>query len=46
MPATLGIALIVAGLTVVCGSLILLLFTRREPSQESFEDDLGRIEHA
>jgi hypothetical protein len=32
---TLGIALIVAGLTLVCGSMIFLLFTRREPSQES-----------
>jgi uncharacterized membrane-anchored protein YhcB (DUF1043 family) len=42
---TLGIALIVAGPTLVCGSMIFLLFTRREPSQESFEEDLDRIEH-
>ena len=42
---TLGIALIVAGLALVCGSLTFLLFTRREPSQESFEEDLDRIEH-
>ena len=28
---TLGIALIVAGLPLVCGSMIFLLFTRREP---------------
>ena len=42
---TLGIALIVAGLTLVCGSVIFLSFTRREPSQESREEDLDRIEH-
>ena len=42
---TLGISLIICGLTLVCGSMIFLLFTRREPSQESFEEDLGRIEH-
>jgi uncharacterized membrane-anchored protein YhcB (DUF1043 family) len=42
---TLGTALIVAGLTLVCGSMIFLLFTRREPSQESFEEDLDRIDH-
>ena len=42
---TLGIALIVAGLALVCGSLTFLLFTRREPSQEPFEEDLDRIEH-
>ena len=41
---TLGIALIVAGLTLVCGSMIFLLFTRHEPSQEPFEEDLDRIE--
>lgn len=41
----LGIALIVAGLTLVCGSMIFLLLTRREPSQESFVEDLIRIEH-
>ena len=41
---TLGIALIIAGLTLVCGSMIFLLFTRREPSQDS-EEDLDRIEH-
>jgi hypothetical protein len=43
----LGIALIVAGLTLVCGSMIFFLFTRREPSssQGSFEEDLDRIEH-
>jgi uncharacterized membrane-anchored protein YhcB (DUF1043 family) len=42
---TLGIAPIVAGLTLVCGSMIFLLFTRHEPSQEPFEEDLDRIEH-
>lgn len=42
---TLGIALIVAGLALVCGSMITLLFTRREPSQEPIEEDLNRIEH-
>jgi uncharacterized membrane-anchored protein YhcB (DUF1043 family) len=43
----LGIALIVAGLTLVCGSMIFRLFTRREPSssQEPFEEDLDRTEH-
>ncbi len=40
---TLGTALIVAGLTLVCGSVIFLLFTRRVPSQEFFEEDLDRI---
>ena len=40
---TLGIALI--ALTLVCGSMIFLLFTRREPSRESSEEDLDRIEH-
>jgi hypothetical protein len=41
----LGIALIVAGLTLVCGSMIFRLFTRREPafSEESFELGLFRI---
>jgi hypothetical protein len=42
---TLGIALIVAGLTLVCGSMIFLLFTRREPSQVSLEEDLDREHH-
>lgn len=41
---TLGIALIIAGLTLVCGSMIFLLFRRREPSQEPIEEDLDRIE--
>jgi hypothetical protein len=41
---TLGIALIVAGLTLVCGSMIFLLFSRREPSQESFEEDRRNAE--
>jgi hypothetical protein len=42
---TLGIALIVAGLTLVCGSVIFRLFTRRELafSEESFELGLFRI---
>jgi hypothetical protein len=37
----LGIALIVAGLTLVCGSMIFRLFARLEPafSEESFEKD-------
>ena len=41
----LGIALIVAGLTLVCGSMIFRLFTRRELafSEESFELELFRI---
>ena len=42
---TLGIALIVAGLTLVCGSMTFVLFTRRKPSQEPLEEDLDRIEH-
>jgi hypothetical protein len=35
----LGIALIVAGLTLVCGSIIFRLFRRQDPasSEESFE---------
>jgi hypothetical protein len=43
--AALGIALIVAGLTLVCGSMIFRLFTRREPAfpQESFEPGLFRV---
>jgi 2,4-dienoyl-CoA reductase-like NADH-dependent reductase (Old Yellow Enzyme family) len=42
-----GAALIVGGLTLVCGSLGFLLFRRDEPpiSQESFEQDLPRHEH-
>jgi len=41
----LGIALIVAGLTLVCGSMIFRLFTGQEPasSQEPSEDRLFRI---
>ena len=41
----LGIALIVAGLTLVCGSMIFRLVTRREPafSEESLEQELFRI---
>lgn len=41
----LGIALIVAGLTLVCGSMIFRLFTRREPafSEEPLEKELFRI---
>jgi len=40
-----GIVLIVAGLTLVCGSMIFRLFIRREPafSEESFEQGLFRI---
>ena len=41
----LGIALIVAGLTFICGSMIFRLFTRRELafSEESFEQGLFRV---
>jgi hypothetical protein len=41
----LGIALIVAGLTLLCGSMIFRLFTRQEPafSQDSFEQGLFRV---
>jgi hypothetical protein len=44
---TLGIALIVCGLTLVCGSMIFRLFTRRasSSSQESFEEGLERLDH-
>ena len=42
----LGIALIVAGLTLVCGSMIFRLFTGSDPSasQESFEESLERLD--
>ena len=42
---TLGIALIVCGLTLVCGSMIFRLFTRQEPAsaQEPSEETLFRI---
>jgi hypothetical protein len=42
----LGIALIVAGLTLVCGSMIFRLFKGQEPasSQEPSEDRLLRID--
>jgi hypothetical protein len=42
---TLSITLIVAGLTLVCGSMIFRLFTGQEPSfsQDSFEEGLLRI---
>jgi hypothetical protein len=42
---TLGIALMVAGLTLICGSTIFRLFTRREPAfpQESSEQGLFQI---
>jgi hypothetical protein len=38
----LGVALIVGGLTLVCASMIFLLFTRREQSssRESFEESM------
>jgi hypothetical protein len=41
----LGIALIVGGLALVCGSMIFRLFTRQEPafSQDSFEQGLFRV---
>jgi hypothetical protein len=44
--AALGIALIVAGLTLVCGSMIFRLFTGSDPSasQESFEESLERLD--
>ena len=43
----LSIALIVCGLTLVCGSVIFLLIVGREPfsSQESFEESLERLSH-
>jgi hypothetical protein len=43
----LSIALIVCGLTLVCGSVIFLLIVGRErsSSQESFEESLGRLDH-
>jgi len=43
---TLGIALIVCGLTIVCASMIFLLIVGREPSspQESFEQSLERLD--
>jgi uncharacterized membrane-anchored protein YhcB (DUF1043 family) len=42
----LGIALIVAGLTLLCGSMIFRLFRRHEPSSsQSFEERLERTEH-
>ena len=40
----LGIALIVAGLTLVCGSMIFLLFREPSSSEESFEESLERID--
>jgi hypothetical protein len=41
----LGIALTVAGLALVSGSMIFRLFTRQEPafSQESFEQEVFRV---
>jgi hypothetical protein len=41
----LGIALMVAGLALVSGSMIFRLFTRHEPafSQEPFEQELFRV---
>ena len=41
----LSIALIVAGLTLVCGSMIFRLFRGQEPSfsQDSFEEGLFRV---
>jgi hypothetical protein len=41
----LGIALMVAGLALVSGSMIFRLFTRQEPafSEESFEQELFRV---
>jgi len=41
----LGIALIVSGLTLVCASIVFLMFARRElsSSQESFEEGLFRM---
>jgi hypothetical protein len=43
---TLGIALIVCGLTIVCASMIFLLIVGRESSshQESFEETLERLD--
>jgi hypothetical protein len=37
----LGIALIVAGLTLVCGSVIFSLFRRREPASSEESDEEG-----
>jgi hypothetical protein len=42
--AALGIALIVIGLTLVCGSMIFLLFREPSSSEESFEESLERID--
>jgi hypothetical protein len=41
----LGIALIICGLTLVCGSMIFRLFSEPSSSEESFEERLERTEH-
>jgi hypothetical protein len=44
---TLGIALIVCGLPLVCASILFLMFASRVPSssREPFEERLERTEH-
>jgi len=44
---TLGIALIVAGVAVVCATMMFLLIVGLEPSsaEESFEESLDRLDH-
>ena len=41
----LGIALIVIGLTLVCGSMIFSMFSEPSSSEESFEERLEQTEH-
>jgi hypothetical protein len=41
----LGIALIVIGLTLVCGSMIFRMFSEPSSSEESFEERLEQTEH-
>jgi len=41
----LGIAMIVAGLTLICGSMIFRLFRGPSSSEESLEERLERTEH-
>jgi predicted phage gp36 major capsid-like protein len=41
---TLGIALIVSGLTLVCGSMIFRMFSEPSSTGESFEESLERID--
>jgi uncharacterized membrane-anchored protein YhcB (DUF1043 family) len=41
----LGIALIVSGLTLVCGSMIFRMFSEPSSSEESLEERLEQTEH-